>query len=103
MDLSQLILKYNISVPRYTSYPPVPMWHHAPSVRMIGKIIWWPTDQRIKDQQGVSIYIHLPFCEQLCTYCGCNKRITVNHQVEEPYLASVLKEWAALQAIFWAR
>lgn len=92
MDLSKLILKYNISVPRYTSYPPVPMWHNAPSVHD------WQNNlienkAKIK-QQGISIYIHLPFCEQLCTYCGCNKRITVNHQVEEPYLASVLKEWS---------
>lgn len=67
------------------------MWHHTPSVHD------WQSNlvanrQKIKEQ-GVSIYIHLPFCEQLCTYCGCNKRITVNHQVEEPYLASVLKEW----------
>lgn len=91
MRLFDLILKYNISVPRYTSYPPVPMWSVTPTLKN------WETNlqknlQRIKEE-GVSIYIHLPFCEQLCTYCGCNKRITVNHQVEEPYLNSVLKEW----------
>lgn len=91
MELSELILKYNISVPRYTSYPPVPMWNHIPSLQD-----WENNLLQNKNkiqQEGIRIYIHLPFCEQLCTYCGCNKRITVNHQVEEPYIDSVLKEW----------
>ena len=91
MELSDLILKYNYSVPRYTSYPPVPMWTNTISVKD------WENhllqNQKNILQQGVSIYIHLPFCEQLCTYCGCNKRITINHQVEDPYLKSVLTEW----------
>ena len=39
------------------------------------------------------MYIHLPFCESLCTYCGCNKKITTNHSVELKYIAAVLKEW----------
>jgi oxygen-independent coproporphyrinogen-3 oxidase len=41
----------------------------------------------------MSIYIHLPFCESLCTYCGCNKKITTNHKVEEEYLLAIEKEW----------
>ncbi len=91
MNLSDLILKYNISVPRYTSYPPVPMWSNNPSLQD-----WQNNLLQNKNkiqQQGISIYIHLPFCEQLCTYCGCNKRITVNHQVEEPYITFLLQEW----------
>ena len=40
------------------------------------------------------MYIHLPFCESLCTYCACNTRITVNHQVEKPYINALLQEWA---------
>lgn len=39
------------------------------------------------------MYVHLPFCESLCTYCGCNTRITKNHGVEKPYIEAVLKEW----------
>lgn len=78
-------------MPRYTSYPPVPMWKNTPPINQ------WQ-DNLIQNlpriqKEGISIYIHLPFCEQLCTYCGCNKRITVNHQVEEPYIDSILKEW----------
>jgi oxygen-independent coproporphyrinogen-3 oxidase len=42
----------------------------------------------------ISLYIHLPYCESLCTYCGCNKHITKNHLVEKPYIGAVLKEWS---------
>jgi oxygen-independent coproporphyrinogen III oxidase len=52
---------------------------------------------------GISLYIHLPFCESLCTYCGCNKYITVNHAVEEPYIQSLLKEWRLYLALFGGR
>ena len=45
------------------------------------------------NSEGISLYIHLPFCESLCTFCGCNKRITKRHEVEEPYINAVLKEW----------
>ncbi|HPQ07824.1 MAG TPA: oxygen-independent coproporphyrinogen III oxidase [Bacteroidia bacterium] len=97
-SIFDILLKYNISVPRYTSYPPVPMWHSMPSVED------WINNLKQNfekiQQQGISIYIHLPFCEQLCTYCGCNKRITKNHQVEDPYIDSVLKEWKFYQDIF---
>ena len=38
--------------------------------------------------------MHLPFCESLCTFCGCNKRITRKHSVESPYLDAVERELA---------
>ena len=41
----------------------------------------------------MSLYIHLPYCESLCTFCGCHKRITKNHAVEGPYIDAVIKEW----------
>jgi oxygen-independent coproporphyrinogen-3 oxidase len=50
--------------------------------------------QESNDTEGISIYIHLPFCESLCTFCGCNKRITKRHEVEKPYINALLKEWA---------
>jgi oxygen-independent coproporphyrinogen-3 oxidase len=43
--------------------------------------------------EGISLYLHLPFCESLCTYCGCNKKITTNHGVEVDYIQTLLKEW----------
>lgn len=85
--------RYNVAAPRYTSYPTVPCWDPGQ----------WSTHQWISHVQsqyaiptsaGISLYIHLPFCESLCTYCGCNTRITRNHGLEAPYIDSVLAEWA---------
>ena len=51
-------------------------------------------------EEGISLYIHLPFCESLCTYCGCTKRITKNHSVEGRYIDAVLTEWNKYLALF---
>ena len=50
--------------------------------------------------QGISLYIHLPFCENMCTFCGCHKRITKRHDVELPYIKSILKEWKLYRNLF---
>ncbi len=90
---STLIQKYNIPGPRYTSYPTVPFWDKDG----IALSDWKETVKRAftesNDTEGISLYIHLPFCENLCTFCACHKRITKRHSVEEPYLDTVLKEW----------
>ena len=87
-----LIRKYNQPVPRYTSYPTVPYWdaHLAPGT-WAG--IFKTAFNSNNHTDGISVYIHLPFCESLCTYCGCNKKITTNHKVEEEYLLALEKEW----------
>ena len=90
---SALIEKYNIPGPRYTSYPTVPYWDDQKfSLKEYKKTVIRSFDES-NTEQGISLYIHLPFCESLCTFCGCNKRITKNHQVEIPYIKAVLKEW----------
>lgn len=87
-----LIKKYNVPGPRYTSYPSVPFWHNHPTASD-----WKQSVQRAfgatNSSEGISLYLHLPFCESLCTYCGCNKRITKNHAVEQPYIEALLAEW----------
>jgi oxygen-independent coproporphyrinogen-3 oxidase len=91
MTAQQLLDKYNVAVPRYTSYPTVPYWDQScPSTdAWKGSVL-----QAFGESREISLYLHLPFCEALCTYCGCNKRITKNHAVESPYIEAVLKEWA---------
>src|SRR5215216_3513287 len=87
-----LVQKYNLPVPRYTSYPTVPFWNNEMnSERWQNFFVRRFHEQNHTD--GISLYIHLPFCESLCTYCGCNKRITTNHSVEEEYLLAIEKEW----------
>lgn len=86
------IQRYNVQAPRYTSYPTVPLWENSPS-EVQWKNMIAAVNHSEHSTEGISLYIHLPFCEKLCTYCGCNKRITVNHDVETGYLDSILKEW----------
>ncbi|MBL6446028.1 oxygen-independent coproporphyrinogen III oxidase [Fulvivirga sp. 29W222] len=93
MNVEELIRKYNVPAPRYTSYPTVPLWEQD----LIREQHWMHIVNRAfeesNQEKGISLYIHLPFCESLCTYCGCNTRITKNHKVEEGYIDAVLAEW----------
>ena len=91
--MNSLIDKYNIPGPRYTSYPTVPYWENEnfTSEKWQNTVIRAFNESNA--EEGISIYVHLPFCENLCTFCACHKRITKQHSVETPYLESVLKEW----------
>jgi oxygen-independent coproporphyrinogen-3 oxidase len=85
--------KYNVPGPRYTSYPTVPYWDHSPTVDEWLSALKNAFTQAEKQNMGAAIYAHIPFCESLCTYCGCNTRITRNHGVSEPYIKTLLKEF----------
>lgn len=101
--MCSLVQKYNVAGPRYNSYPTVPYWDTA---TFSGKK-WEATVRQSfiesNASEGISLYVHLPFCESLCTFCGCHKRITKRHSVEVPYLESVLKEWKLYCALFPSR
>ncbi|MCU4322900.1 oxygen-independent coproporphyrinogen III oxidase [Acinetobacter schindleri] len=93
VQATSLIQKYNVPGPRYTSYPTVPYWEE----QYFSLEQWKQTLKRSfaesNQKEGISLYIHLPFCESLCTFCGCHKRVTKRHEVEQPYIQAVLKEW----------
>jgi oxygen-independent coproporphyrinogen-3 oxidase len=91
---TSLIQKYNVPGPRYTSYPTVPYWNESGFTNDNWIQTLKKSFQESNDNEGISLYIHLPFCESLCTFCGCNKRITKNHNVENTYIEAVLKEWS---------
>ena len=101
-----LLRKYNVPGPRYTSYPTVPYWDHSPTeAEWISalKSSFFPSPPsageraRVRgtscDSHGAAIYVHIPFCRSLCTYCGCNVRITRNRAIALPYLETVLAEF----------
>ncbi|QCX52571.1 oxygen-independent coproporphyrinogen III oxidase [Elizabethkingia sp. JS20170427COW] len=98
--MKSLVNKYNIPGPRYTSYPTVPYWEHDTFNQEAWKSSVVRAFQESNQEEGISIYMHLPFCEALCTFCACHKRITKRHDVEEPYLAAVLKEWDLYLQLF---
>lgn len=96
-DIS-LAEKYNIPVPRYTSYPTITHWRENIDIAA------WESSfvknfREGNPKDGISLYIHLPFCESLCTYCGCTKRITTNHSVEDEYINAVLAEWQIYRSL----
>lgn len=86
----ELLRKYDVPCPRYTSYPTVPYWDDPPSTDQ-----WFSALNETFEESSTAygIYIHIPYCETLCTYCGCNNSITKNHDKEDPYVARVLQEW----------
>lgn len=95
--MNHLIEKYNVSVPRYTSYPAMPFWQtdHFTKEKWLLNI-----KKTFQSENRLSLYIHLPYCESLCTFCACHKRITKNHAYEEPYIDAVIREWKMYLACF---
>ena len=100
IKMNSLIQKYNIPGPRYTSYPTVPFWKTEEFSEEQWKLRVKKTFQATNSTEGISLYIHLPFCESLCTFCGCHKRITKRHELENPYIETLLKEWQLYLNLF---
>ncbi len=86
----ELLRKYDVPAPRYTSYPTVPYWQDSPTTQE-----WLDSLAKSLDNEKTSwsMYLHIPFCETLCTFCGCNTSITKNHKLESPYVKTILTEW----------
>lgn len=93
--MTDLFAKYDVPVPRYTSYPTVPEWHTTPTTDE-----WTASLASAVDASDatLSLYVHLPFCESLCTFCGCNTVITRDHGRSEPYVDLVFRELDAYLA-----
>ncbi|RUM32904.1 MAG: oxygen-independent coproporphyrinogen III oxidase [Aquifex sp.] len=84
----ELIKKYDRPGPRYTSYPPATEFtQEVNSKHYIKKLI--ESNQR---KTPLSLYFHIPFCEQRCLYCGCNVIISHRKGIEVPYLERVYRE-----------
>src|SRR5690554_645743 len=92
----ELIARYNINGPRYTSYPTAlalssPFAHE----RVISALA--------ADDRTLSVYIHLPFCHKLCYYCGCNKVITRHQGKADTYLDALENEMKLYQPLLKTR
>jgi len=84
----EIIKKYDKAGPRYTSYPTAPMFHTG-----IGAADYEATLKRVADDDApLSLYIHIPFCNTVCYYCGCSKIVTRQYDRAAPYLELLLKE-----------
>lgn len=90
---NQLLEKYDVPGPRYTSYPTILHWDMNPTTEEWIESVSRGLDGTERSGEGAAVYVHIPFCRSLCTYCGCNSRITQNAAVGDPYINAVLKEW----------
>jgi oxygen-independent coproporphyrinogen-3 oxidase len=94
----ELLRRYNVPGPRYTSYPTAPVWREGFGARDYEMVL--AKSAAAEPPAPLSIYVHLPFCEHLCYFCACTVVISGNHAVEEPYLATLEKEieWVSSRA-----
>lgn len=88
----------NRSVPRYTSYPTAP--HFAPAVTS-ATCREWLSD--IPDETALSLYFHVPFCRQLCAYCGCTTKATLKDEPIVAYIDMLRRELAMVARIVGPR
>ncbi len=83
----KLINRYNVSGPRYTSYPTALEFNHS-----MDEQSYIHTLNNLEQSVPLSLYIHIPFCWHVCYYCACNKVITRDYGRVEPYLSALEKE-----------
>ncbi|MGQ7869510.1 oxygen-independent coproporphyrinogen III oxidase [Sunxiuqinia sp. sy24] len=84
-----LIDKYNVPVPRYTSYPPANFFEDNFTTADYLKAV---VESNHTQPENISIYLHIPFCTQLCLYCGCNTHITKDQDMMKMYVEALKKE-----------
>ncbi len=91
----ELLLRHGGASPRYTSYPTISHWGTAlPTAKWLAMLA---EAVRPKDSRG-GIYVHIPFCQSQCGFCGCNMRLARNHALAAPYALNLLKEFALYRA-----
>ena len=87
-----LVKKYNVAGPRYTSYPP--------ATKFTDSISWDQLSAKIEGNnrtpRDLSVYFHIPFCETLCWFCGCTTVITLNHDKGRDYIDYLGREVALM-------
>jgi len=88
-----LIRKYSIPAPRYTSYPPATLFTDELEVVDVEKAY---ADDNLAGAGPLSLYFHLPFCETRCWYCGCNTVITKRHDAAAEYIDDLATEMALI-------
>ena len=82
----ELLQKYDRQIPRYTSYPTAPAWHDLPAENFSAGL------KSLPQGADVSLYFHVPFCEERCRFCGCSTIATRKKSAAVPYIEALKKE-----------
>ena len=86
---SVLIAKYNVPVPRYTSYPPANQFQSPFSEQTYIRML---EESNTCLPENIAIYIHIPFCEKICFYCGCNTMLYKGEDLVRSYINALKTE-----------
>ncbi len=88
-DLLNLLLKYHSSGARYSCYPSQKFW-----TTPVSQEAWYKSViDNYCEGQGVDLYIHIPFCNSVCSFCGCNIKITKDSKQHQQYIDAVKLQW----------
>lgn len=90
-----LLERHGGPAPRYTSYPTAMHWGAAPST---GAWLEALSGALAAPGAQAGLYVHIPFCASLCTFCGCNMRLARSHALAAPYVGTLLREFALYRA-----
>ena len=85
----ELITKYSVAVPRYTSYPPANFFTETFTRQSYRNAI---ADSNVMNPQEISFYVHIPFCHKMCHYCGCNSMLLENSDIVNKYISALKQE-----------
>ena len=98
MTDAELVARYDGRVPRYTSYPTAP--HFSPAVGAAAYSEWL---KALPSETTLSLYLHVPFCDRLCHYCGCNTTVVRLDSARRAYAALIEREIARVAALIGRR
>lgn len=90
----ELVRRMSAPVPRYTSYPTAPHFSSRVGAMEFGEGL-----RSLSPSQALSLYVHIPFCAQLCWYCGCNTKATRNTATIDAYLQHLIAEILMVAAV----
>jgi oxygen-independent coproporphyrinogen III oxidase len=98
-SVQELLARYDVPGPRYTSYPAVPDWSGGVDAAR------WAThlSHLGRSTAPLALYVHLPFCASRCLYCGCNATVTTRDEIVERYLTRLGRELALLREAIGGR
>jgi oxygen-independent coproporphyrinogen-3 oxidase len=94
----QMIRRLDVPGPRYTSYPTVPEWRDLTSADAEAALA-----RAGADSSPLSLYVHIPFCKEMCTYCGCHVIVAKDPRKADGYLALVRREAERVRAALGGR
>ena len=83
----ELLARYDLRIPRYTSYPTAPHFHPG-----VGPTQYGARLAALDPEKPLSIYLHVPFCEKLCWYCGCNTKIVARYDPVAAFRDHLVRE-----------